>query len=165
MFAWFDFFRSLEWHKRVAKELWDKYGHHPSFYAFYVSEESGGSLDNWEPTTEKQIMRKRQIVEFFRAFKEYCNTLAPEKPIMLATNSMGVPQGLDTYPGLLQNLDILCPFGFARMPEGDLSGKEAATLFNNCVIWVPTFGLILKLSCSIQISPCTQDLWKRLFMI
>mgnify|MGYP000860480483 FL=1 len=129
MFAWFDFTsESLEWHKRVAKELWDKYGHHPSFYAFYVSEESGGSLDNWELTTEKQIMRKRQIVEFFRAFKEYCNTLAPEKPIMLATNSMGVPQGLDTYPGLLQNLDILCPFGFARMPEGDLSGKEAATL-------------------------------------
>ena len=47
---------------------------------------------------------------------------------MLATNSMGIPQGLDTYPALLQNLDILCPFGFARMPEGDLSGKEAATL-------------------------------------
>ena len=129
LFAWFDFTsESLEWHKRVAKELWDKYGHHPSFYAFYVSEESGGSLDNWEATTEKQIIRKRQIVEFFRAFKEYCNTLAPEKPIMLATNSMGIPQGLDTYPALLQNLDILCPFGFARMPEGDLSGKEAATL-------------------------------------
>lgn len=129
MFAWFDFTpESLEWHKRVAKELWDKYGHHPSFYAFYVSEESGGSLDNWEITTKGQIIRKRQIVEFFRAFKEYCNTLAPEKPIMLATNSMGIPQGIDTYPALLQNLDILCPFGFARMPEDDLSGKEAATI-------------------------------------
>ncbi len=129
LFAWFDFTpESLEWHKRVAKELWDKYGHHPSFYAFYVSEESGGSLDNWETTTGTQILRKRQIVEFFRAFKEYCNTLAPEKPIMLATNSMGVPQGMDTYPALLQNLDILCPFGFARMPEGDLSGKEAADI-------------------------------------
>lgn len=129
MFAWFDFTpESLEWHKRVAKELWDKYGHHPSFYAFYVSEESGGSLDNWEATPELQLMRKHQIVEFFRAFKEYCNTLAPEKPIMLATNSMGILQGLDTYPALLQNLDILCPFGFARMPEGDLTGKEAADL-------------------------------------
>lgn len=129
MFAWFDFTsESLEWHKRVAKELWNKYGHHPSFYAFYVSEESGGSLDNWEATTENQMIRKRQIVEFFRAFKAYCNTLAPEKPIMLATNSMGILQGLDTYPALLQNLDILCPFGFARMPEGDLSGKEAATV-------------------------------------
>ncbi|MDI9604481.1 MAG: DUF4434 domain-containing protein [Bacteroidota bacterium] len=129
LFAWFDFTsESLEWHKRVAKELWDKYGHHPSFYGFYVSEESGGSLDNWELTTEAQMVRKRQIVEFFRAFKAYCNRLAPEKPIMLATNSMGIQQALDTYPALLQNLDILCPFGFARMPEGDLSGEEAATL-------------------------------------
>jgi hypothetical protein len=129
MFAWFDFTpESLEWHKRVAKELWEKYGHHPSFYAFYVSEESGGSLDNWESTKEAQIIRKHQIVEFFRAFKEYCNTLAPEKPIMLATNSMGILQGIDAYPALLQNLDILCPFGFARMPEGDLSGVEAANI-------------------------------------
>ena len=47
---------------------------------------------------------------------------------MLATNSMDVPTGLDTYPDMLQNLDILCPFGFARMPEGDLTGKEAADL-------------------------------------
>jgi hypothetical protein len=129
MFAWFDFTpESLEWHKRVAKELWEKYGHHPSFYGFYVSEESGGSLDNWETTKEAQIIRKYQIVEFFRAFKEYCDTLAPEKPIMLATNSMGILQGIDAYPALLQNLDILCPFGFARMPEGDLSGAEAAKI-------------------------------------
>lgn len=127
MFAWFDFSKeSLEWHKLVAKELWDKYGHHPSFYAFYVSEESGGNLDNWEPTAERQMMRKKEIVDFFREFKKYCNQLAPEKPVMLATNSMGVMQGADTYPALLQNLDILCPFGFARMPEGDLTGKEAA---------------------------------------
>lgn len=35
IFAWFDFTpESLEWHKRVAKELWDMYGHHESFYAF-----------------------------------------------------------------------------------------------------------------------------------
>lgn len=127
MYAWFDFTEgSLEWHKKIAKELWDKYGHHPSFYGFYVSEESGGSLDNWESTVEGQLKRKQEIVRFFQEFKLYCNDLAPDKPIMLATNSMGVPTGEDTYPSLLQNLDILCPFGFARMPEGDLTGKEAA---------------------------------------
>jgi hypothetical protein len=39
LYAWFDFSNgSLEWHKNVAKELWDKYGHHPSFYGWYVSE-------------------------------------------------------------------------------------------------------------------------------
>ena len=127
MFAWFDFTaESLEWHKRVAEEVWKRYGHHDSFYGFYVSEESGGSLDNWERTDAMRQQRKNEIVSFFKEFKAFCNKMAPSKPVMLATNSFGVPGGLDTYPALLENLDILCPFGFARMPEGDLTGKEAA---------------------------------------
>ena len=129
MFAWFDFTpESLEWHKRVAKELWDMYGHHKSFYAFYVSEESGGGLNNWEPDPERSKQRKAEIVHFFKEFKEICGALAPEKPVMLATNSFDVPVGLDTYPELLKYLDILCPFGFARMPETDLTGKQAADM-------------------------------------
>ncbi|MDF2477197.1 MAG: hypothetical protein K0S24_2680 [Sphingobacterium sp.] len=132
MFAWFDFTKeSLLWHKKIAKELWEKYGHHESFYGFYVSEESGGNLDNWEQSEVKRIQRKKEIVDFFREFKAYCNQIAPAKPVMLATNSMQVPVGLDAYPALLQNLDILCPFGFARMPEGDLTGKEAADLLQS----------------------------------
>ena len=61
-------------------------------------------------------------------FKAYCNSFAPGKPVMLATNSFEVPNGMDTYPELLNYLDILCPFGFARMPEGDLTGKQAADM-------------------------------------
>ncbi len=129
LFAWFDFSpASLEWHKKVAKELWDRYGHHPSFYGFYVSEEMGGSLDNWETTEEMQQFRKREMIGFFRAFKAFCTDIAPAKPIMLATNSMQVPMGADAYPELLKYLDVLCPFGFARMPEGDLTGAEAADM-------------------------------------
>lgn len=129
MFAWFDFTpESLEWHKRVAKELWDMYGHHESFYAFYISEESGGGLDNWEQTPEKRQRRKDDIVNFFKEFKAWTNSFAPAKPVMLATNSFEVPNGMDTYPELMKHLDILCPFGFARMPENDLSGKEAADM-------------------------------------
>lgn len=129
MFAWFDFTpESLEWHKRVAKELWDMYGHHESFYAFYVSEESGGGLDNWEQTPEMRKKRKEDIVNFFKEFKIYCNGFAPSKPVMLATNSFEVSNGMDTYPALMKHLDILCPFGFARMPQGDLTGKEAADM-------------------------------------
>lgn len=129
IFAWFDFTpESLEWHKRVAKELWDMYGHHESFYAFYVSEESGGGLDNWEQQPDMRKKRKADIVNFFKEFKSYCNSFAPGKPIMLATNSFEVPNGMDTYPALLKHLDILCPFGFARMPAGDLTGKEAADM-------------------------------------
>ncbi len=127
LFAWFDFSeQSLDWHKAVARELWEKYGHHDSFYGFYVSEECVGSLDNCEASEAVRRLRKEQIVDFFREFKAFCNGFAPSKPIMLATNSMGIPAGEDTYPRLLEHLDILCPFGFARMPEGDLTGREAA---------------------------------------
>jgi hypothetical protein len=127
MYAWFDFTpTSLEWHKAVAKELWEMYGHHDSFYAFYVSEECAGNLYNSEVEPERIQMRKDEIVNFFKEFKTYTNSFAPGKPIMLATNSMGVPYGADTYPKLLEHLDILCPFGFARMPEGDLTGYESA---------------------------------------
>ncbi|MBO8483081.1 MAG: DUF4434 domain-containing protein [Bacteroidetes bacterium] len=127
MFAWFDFTaESLEWHKMVTREVWEKYGHHDSFYGFYIPEESGGSLDNWEKTPEMRIQRKREIVAFFKEFKEFCGEFAPGKPIMLATNSFGIKDGMDTYPALLEHLDILCPFGFARMPEEDMTGKEAA---------------------------------------
>lgn len=132
MFAWFDFSpESLEWHKRIAKELWEMYGHHESFYAFYVSEESGGGLDNWEKLPEIRKKRKNDIVNFFKEFKAHCNSFAPGKPIMLATNSFEIPNGMDTYPSLLKHLDILCPFGFARMPNGDLTGKEAADMLQS----------------------------------
>lgn len=129
LFAWFDFGpESLKWHKKVAEEIWERYGHHDSFYGFYISEESGGSLDNWEATDELRKMRKEEILTFFREFKDFSSSLAPDKPVMLATNSFGINGGLDTYPELLGYLDILCPFGFARMPEGDISGKEAADI-------------------------------------
>jgi hypothetical protein len=132
LFAWFDFSpASLEWHKRVAGELWQRYGHHPSFYGFYVSEEMGGSLDNWETTDSLRQFRKKEMIHFFKEFRQYCSSIAPAKPIMLATNSMQVPMGADAYPGLLQYLDVLCPFGFARMPENDLTGKEAADLLQS----------------------------------
>lgn len=132
MFAWFDFTeQSLKWHKNVAEELWNRYGHHNSFYGFYVSEECAGNLYNSEQTDDMKAKRKKEIADFFREFKKFTHTMAPDKPVMLATNSMGVMDGADAYPSLLENLDILCPFGFARMPEGDLTGKEAADLLQS----------------------------------
>ena len=128
LFAWFDFTNeSLQWHKAVAKEVWERYGHHESFYGFYVSEESGGSLDNWEwKNYERAQLRKGEIVKFFREFGEFCHSMAPGKPVMLATNSFDILGAEKTYLDLFDHLDILCPFGFARMPENDITGKEAA---------------------------------------
>jgi hypothetical protein len=129
MYAWFDFSeQSLQWHKNVATEAWEMYGKYDSFYGFYVSEESGGSLDNWEQTEDLRVQRRNEIVTFFDEFTKHCRALAPTKPIMLATNSMDLVGAEPTYERLLPNLDILCPFGFARMPEHDLTGLEAAKL-------------------------------------
>jgi len=127
MFAWFDFTAaSLKWHKHVALELFNRYGNHPSFYGWYISEENSGGLDAYSSNNNDLERRQRDIVSFFKGFKTFSDSLTPGKPVMLATSSYDVPKGEKVYPALLQYLDILCPFGFARMPEGDLTGEEAA---------------------------------------
>lgn len=118
MYAWFDYTEgSLKWHKKVAKELWEKYHHHPSFYGFYVSEEGVGSLDSWETDPAKKLLRQQEVVHFFAEFKQYCSEFAPDKPIMFAPNAWGITEACDKYPILLKNVDIICPFAFARMPK------------------------------------------------
>ncbi|MEO6148889.1 MAG: DUF4434 domain-containing protein, partial [Mucilaginibacter sp.] len=118
-YAWFDFTKgSLEWHKKLADELWAKYGHHDSFYGWYISEEQDGGLAD--------AQAREDIVYFFKEFKAYVNKIAPDKPVMLATNSHNTRGAEDTYRKLLPNLDILCPFGFHRMPATDLTGEQAA---------------------------------------
>lgn len=125
-YAWFDFSEgSLAWHKAVATELWEMYGHHPSFYGWYISDEVEGGLASGardEPTMTK---RHNQIVDFFREFKLHVQKMAPDKPVMLATNSGGIKYGLKAYPKLLKHMDILCPFGFHRLQD-DLTGYEQA---------------------------------------
>jgi hypothetical protein len=129
MYAWFDYTQaSLDWHKKVAKELWDRYGHHASFYGFYVSEEGMGSLDCFEKDSSKHDMRRQEVLHFFKEFTPYCNAMAPGKPVMFAPNGWGVGRSKGAYPELLKNVDIICPFAFARMPEGDLSGQDAIAL-------------------------------------
>lgn len=118
-YAWFDFTPgSLKWHKKLATELWDKYGHHPSFYGWYVSEEQDGGLAD--------AQARKDIVHFFTEFSKFIKAKTPDKPIMLATNSHNLRGAEDTYRKLLPNLDILCPFGFHRMPDTDLTGEQAA---------------------------------------
>jgi len=136
IYAFFDFTpASLAWHKKVAEEVWARYGHHPSLYGWYVSAEIGGNLGGTPA-------RWDQIVDFFRQFREHCRRLAPDKPVMLATNSHGVPKAVDAYRRLLPHLDILCPFGFHRMPAGDVTGEEAARLLQSlcdeagCHLWM-----------------------------
>jgi hypothetical protein len=114
---------SLAWHKDVAAELWARYGHHRSFYGWYISEEKWGSLGT--PAEQEEM------VSFFREFAAYARGLAPEKPVMLAPNCFSLRKGTEAYRKLLPHLDILCPFGFHRMPATDMTGEEAAALLQS----------------------------------
>lgn len=134
-YAFFDFTPgSLRWHKQVADELWQRYGHHPSFYGWYISEEKDGGLGNDE--------ERREIAAFFGQLTPYLHRMTPEKPVMLATNSFNVRGAEPAYRQLLPHLDILCPFGFHRMPAGDIQGEQAAAILQSlcdqsgCHLWL-----------------------------
>ncbi len=124
MYAWFDYSApSLEWHCRVAEEIWQRYGHHASFYGWYISEEGMGSLYNGGDVTSEDI------IAFFREFRRCKNRFNPALPVMLAPNCYYVPQALDAWDRLARELDIICPFAFHRMPEDDIGPAEAMKLF------------------------------------
>jgi hypothetical protein len=142
-YAFFDYTpASLAWHKRVAAELWDRYGHHPSFYGWYMSSEKDGGLGD--------AQERKEIVDFFHEFTPYVHGLAPDKPVMLAPNCYHLRGAEETYRKLLPNLDILCPFAFHRMPAGDLSGEEAARLMQSlcdaagCHLWMDLESFVFR---------------------
>ncbi len=126
----------------MAAELWDRYGHHRSFYGWYVSHEKQGSLGNAD--------ERREIVEFFREFTPYVRQLAPDKPVMLATNCYELRGAEDAYRQLLPNLDIICPFAYHRMPPEDLRGEEAAALMQSlcdeagCHLWMDVESFVFR---------------------
>lgn len=129
MYAWFDYTTpSLDWHKKVAAELWHRYGHHPSFYGWYVSEEVDGSLIPSQGEKAKERYRQ-EIINFFAEFQRFCRGLAPEKPVMLAPNTFGLRKSREAWPHVLKHVDIICPFAFGRMPKGDLSSEQAAQIW------------------------------------
>ena len=117
LFAWFDFSaESLEWHKRVAREAFERYGNHPSFYGWYVSEELLGDL-YWSYLPE-QAQRWREVGTFFREFRAFVHTLDPVRPIAFAPNNVRFHEHEAEWKTILPYIDILLPFAFARDPAG-----------------------------------------------
>ena len=53
------------------------------FIVFYISEECAGNLYNSEQTYEMQLVRKKEICDFFREFKKYIKKFAPENLLCL----------------------------------------------------------------------------------
>lgn len=151
-YAWFDYTApSLEWHEKVAAELWYRYGSHPSFYGWYVSEEVDGGLIPPYSHSPQEINRYRQeIMTFFAEFQAFCRKLAPEKPVMLAPNAFHLRESEETWARLMRHVDIVCPFGFARMPEGDLTGEQAGEMWQKIAnqarahLWLDMEAFVFK---------------------
>jgi len=116
LYAWFDFSpESLEWHKKITVELNEMYGHHPSFYGWYVSEEIMGALYYGYPPVPDE--KYRDIQSFFKEYREFVQKLTPTKPVALAPNNIDFHIYKDEWMPILENLDILIPFAFARYEE------------------------------------------------
>ncbi|HWD39043.1 MAG TPA: DUF4434 domain-containing protein [Fimbriimonas sp.] len=113
LFAWFDFgAKSLEWHRQVTGELFALYGHHPSLYGWYISEEMFGSLyDEWEHLPAEKY---KDIVHFFKEYKAFVEELTPTKPVALAPNNIRFHEFAEEWGEILPYIDILIPFAFAR---------------------------------------------------
>lgn len=55
--------------RRVAKELWERYSHHPSFYGWYF-------------THEMNDLAKASA--YYDPLADFCHSLSPDKPVMAA---------------------------------------------------------------------------------
>ena len=134
LYAWFDFTpESLEWHKRVTVELNELYGHHPSFYGWYISEEIMGSLYfDYSPVPNEKYT---DIQDFFREYKAFVHELTPSKPIALAPNNIRMHWHEDEWAPIMENLDILIPFAFARS-ENNIKEIAAMCAKRGAHFWV-----------------------------
>lgn len=129
-YAFFDYSpAALRWAESVMRELWNRYGHHPSLYGWYFAHEQCGGL--FTPGLGDPLEQQREMTTYVRRLTSLSRELAPEKYTMLATNTFGVPDGVEWYRRLLPALDILCPFGFHRMPTDDLTETEVMALLRD----------------------------------
>ena len=134
LYAWFDFSpESLKWHKRVTKELFERYGHHPSFYGWYISEEIMGALYyGYTPVPDEKY---GDIQKFFREYKAFVSKLTPTFPIALAPNNIHMHWYKEQWKGILENVDILIPFAFARS-ENNIAEIRNMCAETNTHFWV-----------------------------
>ena len=56
----------------------------------------------------------KDMQDFFREFSAFAHELAPTKPVALAPNNIDMHLYQDEWKGIMENLDILIPFAFAR---------------------------------------------------
>lgn len=106
LYAWRDFTpEALCWSINVAQEVFLMYGHHPSFYGWYLSPEMfatfAGYPNSW-----------LDLLNYVTAFRSYSKTLDPLFSVMLAVNTQGFESTIDLWRPILSQLDVVTPFYF-----------------------------------------------------
>ncbi len=78
--------RAIDLGVEMANELWDRYGHHPSFYGWYFAHEADDIA---------------QASAYYNPLADHCHSLAPDKPVMVA------PAGAPTIsPDILRDSHV-----------------------------------------------------------
>ena len=83
LYAWFDFSRIPQWHKEVAFELYEMYGHQ-TFTAGTCPRKFRRPLCRMG----QSLMKSIRISPCFQGIQAYVKTLAPTKPVALAPNNI-----------------------------------------------------------------------------
>lgn len=119
VFEWFDFrAESLCWHKKVVSEIWDMYGHHPSLYGWYISEEDSPDFFQHYPPYY-YAAAPNDTMKFFREFRKYVDDyINPLMPVMFSTETLHFDHFMKEWQQIFYDIDIYIPAGFARTEPG-----------------------------------------------
>ena len=129
---------SLAWHLDVLRELWSLYGHHPSLYGWYVSEELNGWIKPHEMRYWDRIDEFRaEVLTFFETLHGAIRSLAPHTLLMMAPDSHHHADAADTWQQLLHHCDIVCVQGYQRAPA---DGVPAAEVIRRMQGWCDAAG-------------------------
>ena len=71
----------------------------------------GALYYGYDPVPDEKY---KDIQNFFREYKAFVHELTPTKPVALAPNNIHMDWYRDEWRGILENLDIMIPFAFAR---------------------------------------------------
>ena len=133
MYAHFDYTPgSLAWHKDVVTELWQRYGHHPSLYGWYIAEELSGRIKPhevryWDATDQF----RDEVVTFFREFTAHCASFAPDKVVMVAPDAHYQHDAADIWPQLARHCNILCVQGYQRAPDPGVAHEQSIAILQD----------------------------------
>ena len=135
LFAWFDFTpESLKWHLAVTDEVFQLYGHHPSLYGWYISEEIMAEfLNDPEYYYHGHVA---DVIKFFASYQDFVRKLSPCIPVLFAPNNFGFERYLDDWEQVLKYIDILAPFGFARNPVKNIDTIQELCDKTETHMWV-----------------------------